>query len=72
MLKTWMQFFICAGIIVLAGTRLTKSVTVAAENSALSLTYRAKKEIARIGNDSLLVLAGYIAVVYLLFKSGGN
>jgi len=36
------------------------------------IIYRSKKKIARIGYDVLLVLAGYIMVVYLLFKSGGN
>lgn len=36
------------------------------------LTYRSKRRIARIGYDALLVMAGYIITVFLLYKSGGN
>ncbi len=36
------------------------------------LTYRSKKKIARVGYDTLLVLAGYLTTVFLLYKSGGN
>ncbi len=38
----------------------------------LGLTYRSKRKVARIGYDVLLVLAGYLVTVVLLFKAGGN
>jgi len=36
------------------------------------LTYRSKKKIARVGLDTMLVLAGYLITVFMLYKSGGN
>jgi cation:H+ antiporter len=36
------------------------------------LVYRSDRKIGRIGYDTLLVLAGYLAAVYFLFKAGGN
>jgi cation:H+ antiporter len=36
------------------------------------LTYRSERNFVRVGFDALLVLAGYLTAVYLLFKMGGN
>ncbi|MGM0688587.1 MAG: sodium:calcium antiporter [Bacillota bacterium] len=36
------------------------------------LIYRSDKKVFCIGYDTFLVLAGYLAAVFLLFKSGGN
>jgi len=36
------------------------------------LIYRSDKKVFRIGYDTFLILAGYLAAVFLLFKSGGN
>jgi cation:H+ antiporter len=36
------------------------------------LTYRSERNFVRVGFDALLVLAGYLIAVYLLFKMGGN
>lgn len=36
------------------------------------LTYRSKRKIARVGLDTMLVLAGYLIAVFMLYKSGGN
>ena len=38
----------------------------------LGMIYRTDKRFARIGYDAWLVLAGYIAAAYLLFKLSGN
>jgi cation:H+ antiporter len=36
------------------------------------LTYRSERNFVRVGFDALLVLAGYLTAVYLLFKMSGN
>ena len=39
MINPWLQFIICAGIIVLAGSRLTRSAAVVAENTGLGTVW---------------------------------
>lgn len=38
----------------------------------LGLIYRSERKFARIGFDALLILAGYLTVVYTLFRTSGN
>ena len=57
-----------------SGSNLLSAVMVILFSTViiLGLTYRSKRKVARIGYDVLLVLAGYLVTVVLLFKSGGN
>lgn len=57
-----------------SGSNLLSAITVIIFSSIFifSLVYRSEKKVVRVGYDALLILLGYLTVVYLLFKSGGN
>jgi cation:H+ antiporter len=57
-----------------SGNNLLSAITVIIFSSIFifSLVYRSEKKVVRLGYDALLILIGYLTVVYLLFKSGSN
>lgn len=57
-----------------SGSHLLSATAVIIFSSIIifSLVYRSERKVARLGYDALLIIIGYLAVIYLLFKSGST
>lgn len=72
----WVDLFYGAAplLAVVSGTHLFSAVMVILLTTVMiiGLANRSQKELIGIGYDSLILLIGYAAAVYIIFKAGGN